>query len=68
MPELPKYYFQDIPEDGMEHIVSEMDANLSAPSHEGLDHWLNCTNVASTIPQWYESVGEFVSAHRYTLR
>src|SRR5712692_5136597 len=31
-------------------------------------NWLDLVHVPSTIPQWYESVGEFISAHRYTFR
>ena len=26
-----------------------------------MDDWLNRHNVASTIPQWYESIGQFLS-------
>ena len=37
MSDLPKYYFQDIPEDGMEQIVSETEAAVPEPSREQFD-------------------------------
>ena len=68
MSNLPKYYFQDIPEDVMEEIVSGMEAAVPEPSADEMGEWLFQHNAAPTIPQWYESVGEFVSAHRYAFR
>jgi len=61
MSNLPKYYFQDIPAEVMKEIMDEMLAANPEPELEEIDHWLNCHNVASTIPQWYVSVGEFLS-------
>ncbi len=65
MPNLPKYYFQDIPAGLMHETVTEMQAALPEPDLEEIDDWLNCNNVAQTIPAWYEWVGEFVSAHQH---
>ncbi len=57
MHKLPKYYFQDIPAEVMSEIVNEMQA--IEPDLEEIDHWLNCRNVAATIPDWYDRVAEF---------
>jgi len=64
MSNLPKYYFQDIPAEVMKEIMDEMLAAKPEPdlsAVEETDDWLNRQNVARTIPQWYESVGEFLS-------
>ena len=37
MSDLPKYYFQDIREDVMEQIVSEMEVAVPEPSREQFD-------------------------------
>ena len=53
MSNLPKYYFQDIPAEVMKEIMDEMLASkpeLSLADLEEADDWLNCHNVASTIP------------------
>ncbi len=47
MGQLPKYYFGDIPADVAQEIM---------------DHWLNCHNVAATLPDWYDRVAEFKAA------
>ncbi len=68
MSNLPKYYFRDIPAEVMKEIMDEMQAVKPEPELSDLeeaDHWLNCHNVARTIPAWYESVGEFLSDVRY---
>ena len=57
MSNLPKYYFQDIPAEVMAEIVEEMQA--VEPDTEEIDHWVNCHNVAASIPDWYERVAEF---------
>jgi len=57
MSNLPKYYFGDIPAGVMHEIVTEMQA--FEPDIEEIDHWLNCHNVAASIPDWYERVAEF---------
>ena len=68
MSDLPKYYFQDIP---------RMSWNKSSPRRRppylsllasSSTNWLDLVHVPSTVPQWDESVGEFISAHRYTFR
>jgi hypothetical protein len=59
MSNLPKYYFQDIPAQVMEEIVTEMQVALPEPDLEAIDYWLNCHNVASSIPEWYDAVAEF---------
>jgi len=68
MSNLPKHYFQDIPAELMREIIDEMQTALPGPSLEEIDDWLNRHNVASTIPQWYESVGEFLSDVRAEYR
>ncbi len=65
MSNLPKYYFRDIPAEVMKEIMDEMQAVKPEPDFEEIDHWLNRHNVARTIPQWYEAVGEFLSDVRY---
>jgi hypothetical protein len=57
---LPKYYFQDIHPEVMDHIMRGMPEALPEPSWEEIDRWLNTHNVASTIPTWYEKAEEFV--------
>jgi hypothetical protein len=61
MSNLPKYYFQDIPAEVMEEIIQGMEKALPEPSWEEIHHWLNCQNLASTIPDWYERAGQFIS-------
>ncbi len=56
---LPKYYFQDIPAEVMQEIMDEMAASQPGQEIEEADHWLNCHNVASTIPDWYDRVASF---------
>ena len=71
MSNLPKYYFQDIPAEVMKEIMDEMLAAKPEPdlsAVEETDDWLNRQNVARTIPQWYESVGEFLSDVRAEYR
>ena len=68
---LPKYYFRDIPAEVMKEIMDKMLAAKPEPSladPEEVDDWLNRHNVASTIPAWYKSVGEFLSDVRYECR
>lgn len=68
MSNLPKYYFQDIPAEVMREIMDDMLAAKPEPRLEDIeeaDYWLNCHNVASTIPQWYDAIGEFLSDVRY---
>ena len=59
---LPKYYFQDIPAEVMQEIMDEMAASQPGQEIEEVDHWLNCHNVASTIPDWYDRVASFKAA------
>ncbi len=71
MSNLPKYYFQDIPAEVMREIMDEMLSLKPEPRLEDIevaDDWLNRHNVASTIPQWYKSVGEFLSDVRAEYR
>ncbi len=71
MSNLPKYYFRDIPAEVMREIMDEMLASKPEPELsdlESVDDWLNRHNVASTIPQWYESIGQFLSDVRYEHR
>ena len=68
MSNLPKYYFGDIPAEVMKEIMDEMEAAQPKPDLEEIDDWLNRHNVASTIPQWYEAIGEFLSDVRYEYR
>ncbi len=68
MSNLLRYYFQDIPAEVMKEIMDGMqdakpESDLS--DLESVDDWLNRHNVARTIPQWYEAVGEFLSDVRY---
>ena len=62
MANLPKYYFGDIPTEVMHEIIIGMQQALPEPSFEEIDHWLNCTNGAATIPDWYDRVAEFKGA------
>jgi hypothetical protein len=39
----------------MDEIMRGMQAALPEPSWEEIDHWLNTHNIASIIPDWYES-------------
>ncbi len=52
----------------MEEILPAMQAAVPEPSADEMGEWLFQHNVASTIPRWYESVGEFISAHNYNNR
>jgi len=64
MSNLPKYYFRDIPAEVMKEIMDEMLRLKPEPAVADLeeaDDWLNRNNRPQTIPQWYESVGEFFS-------
>jgi hypothetical protein len=61
MSNLPKYYCQDLPADIMDEIMREMAAALPEPSWEEIDHWLNCHNVATTVPGWYTQAQVFAS-------
>jgi len=61
MSSLPKYYFQDLPIEIMDEIMREMAAVLPEPSWEEIDHWLNCYNVATTIPGWYTQAQAFAA-------
>jgi hypothetical protein len=56
---LPKYYFQDLPAEVMDEIMQEMVSTCPEPSWEEIDHWLNCQNVASTIPGWFTNAELF---------
>ncbi len=71
MPNLPKYYFQDIPAEVMKEIMDEMLRLKPEPSIteiEDADDWLNRNNRPRTVPAWYEAVGEFLSDVRYEYR
>ena len=59
---LPKYYFGDLPADVMQEIMDEMTASQPDQDIEEVDHWLNCHNVASTIPDWYDRIAAFKAA------
>ena len=59
MANLPQYYFGNIPAAVMEEIVQGMQEALPEPSFEEIDYWLNCHNVAASIPEWYDRVAEF---------
>ena len=61
MSNLSKYYFQDIPAEVMDEIMTEMCASEPQADWEEVDYWLNCHNVASTVPGWYESAEQFLS-------
>jgi hypothetical protein len=61
MSNLPKYYFRDIPAEVMEEIMQGMEKALPEPTWEEIDQWQSCQNVASTIPDWYERVEQFIS-------
>ena len=63
MSNLPKHYFGDIPAEVMKEIVTEMQDSQPAQDIEEIDYWLNCHNVAATIPDWYERVAEFKAGH-----
>ena len=56
---LPKYYFGDLPAEVMQEIMDEMASSKPDQDIEEVDHWLNCHNVASTIPDWYDRVAAF---------
>jgi len=82
MSNLPKYYFGDIPAQLMKEIMDEMLSLKPEPSLadvEEADDWLNRhpriiegtlwrLSQPSTIPGWYESVGEFLSDVRAEYR
>ncbi len=59
MSNLPKYYFQDIPAEVMQEIMDEMASSKPDQDIEEVDYCLNCHNVASTIPDWYDRVASF---------
>jgi hypothetical protein len=48
----------------MAEIIRGMEEALPEPSWEEIDHWLNCHNVATTIPGWNQKAEKFASVHR----
>jgi hypothetical protein len=64
MPNLPTYYFQDIPADVMAEIMSGTERALPEPAWQEIDQWLSCHNTRATIPAWYERAEEFASILR----
>ena len=44
----------------MHEIVTAMQE--IEPDIEEIDQWVNCHNIASTIPDWYDGVAEFKAA------
>jgi hypothetical protein len=60
MPNLPKYYFQDIPSAVMEEIVQAMMASKPELELEEMDDFLNRNNRPATVSAWYERAEEFV--------
>ncbi len=64
-------YFRDILAEVVREIMDEMLTAKPEPELSGLesmDDWLNRHNVARTIPEWYEAVGEFLSDVRCAYR
>ena len=40
-------------------VMDGMLESRAEPTWEEIDHWVNCHNVAASIPEWYERVAEF---------
>ena len=59
MESLRTYYFGDIPADVAQEIMDQMVSSQEEHDIEEVDCWLNCHNVAATIPDWYDRVAEF---------